>query len=312
MSEVFGALGVAKLEKSMPEIIERSIQVDLSPYVRDGYIMMFIYLPLTFGKDFTPYIGQIIQPILKALADDCEFVRDTAIKAGQRIVNTYAETAISILLPELEKGLFDNNWRIRYASVQLLGDLLYKISGVVGKMTTESAHEDDNFGTEKGSLSIVKALGEERRNVIYSGLYMGRCDVSLLVRQSALHIWKIIVSNTPKTLKEILSTLFNILLTCLASSSYDKRHIAAATLVDIVRKLGERVLPDIIPILEHGLNSKQSDQRQGVCIGLTEIMANTSRDSVIQFSDSLIPTVRRALMDPLPEVILFLKLDLDH
>jgi hypothetical protein len=133
LSEVFGALGVAKLEKSMPEIIERAVQVDLSPFVRDGYIMMFIYLPLTFGKEFTPYIGQIIQPILKALADDCEFVRDTAIKAGQRIVNTYAETAISLLLPELEKGLFDSNWRIRYSSVQLLGDLLYKISGVVGK-----------------------------------------------------------------------------------------------------------------------------------------------------------------------------------
>ena len=302
LSEVFGALGVSKLEKSMPEIIERAVQVDLSPFVRDGYIMMFIYLPLTFGKDFTPYIGQIIQPILKALADDCEFVRDTAIKAGQRIVNTYAETAISLLLPELEKGLFDSNWRIRYSSVQLLGDLLYKISGVVGKMTTESAHEDDNFGTEKGSAAIIKALGEHRRNIVYSGLYMGRSDVSLLVRQSALHIWKIIVSNTPRTLKEILPTLFNILLGCLASSNYDKRHIAAATLVDIVRKLGERVLPDIIPILEYGLNSKQSDQRQGVCIGLTEIMSNTSRDNVMAFSDSLIPTVRKALLDPLPEV----------
>ena len=143
LSEVFGALGVAKLEKSMPEIIERAAQVDLSPFVRDGYMMMFIYLPLTFGEDFTSYVGYIIQPILKALADDSEFVRDTAIKAGQRIVNTYADTAISLFLPELEKGLFDNNWRIRFSSVQLLGDLLYKISGVVGKMTTESAHEED-------------------------------------------------------------------------------------------------------------------------------------------------------------------------
>ena len=70
LSEVFGALGAAKLEKSMPEIIERAVQVDLSPYVRDGYIMMFIYLPLTFGDEFTPYVGHIIQPILKALADD--------------------------------------------------------------------------------------------------------------------------------------------------------------------------------------------------------------------------------------------------
>lgn len=191
LSEVFGALGASKLEKSMPEIIERAAQVELSPFVRDGYIMMFIYLPLTFGENFTPYVGLIIQPILKALADDSEFVRDTAIKAGQRIVNTYAETAISLFLPELEKGLFDTNWRIRFSSVQLLGDLLYKVSGVVGKMTTESAHEDDNFGTEKGSTAIVKALGEERRNRIFSGLYMGRSDVSLQVRQASLHVWKV-------------------------------------------------------------------------------------------------------------------------
>ena len=88
--------------------------------------------------------------VLQALADESEFVRDTALRAGQRIVNMYADTAISIFLPELEKGLFDENWRIRYSSVQLLGDLLYRISGVSGKMTTVG-HEDDNFGTESST-----------------------------------------------------------------------------------------------------------------------------------------------------------------
>lgn len=60
-------------------------------------------------------------------------------------------------------------------------------------------------------------------------------------------------------------------------------QVAARTLGDLVRKLGERVLPEIIPILESGLDSDEADQRQGVCIGLSEIMASTSKDHVSAF-----------------------------
>ena len=302
LSEVVGGLGVDKLHKLMPEIIATAERLDIAPHVKDGYITMFIYLPVVFQNEFTAYISQIIPSILKALADENEYVRDTALRAGQRIVNMYADTAITLLLPELEHGLFDENWRIRYSSIQLLGDLLYKISGVSGKMSTETASEDDNFGTEQSHRAIMDTLGTERRNRVLSGLYMGRSDVALLVRQAALHVWKVVVTNTPRTLREILSTLFNLLLGCLASTSYDKRQVAARTLGDLVRKLGERVLPEIIPILEAGLNSEQSDTRQGVCIGLSEIMASTSREMVMTFVDSLVPTVRKALCDPLTEV----------
>ncbi|WAR01242.1 GCN1-like protein [Mya arenaria] len=253
------------LHKLMPIIISTGKRMDIPPHVRDGYIMMYIYLP-------------------------------------SRIINMYANTAISLLLPELEMGLFDDNWRIRYSSIQLLGDLLYSISGVSGKMSTESAGEDDNFGTESSQTLILKVLGVERRNRVLSGLYMGRCDSALLVRQAALHVWKVVVPNTPRTLREILSTLFSQLLGCLASTSHDKRQVAARTLGDLVRKLGERVLPEIIPILESGLQSEQSEQRQGVCIGLREIMNSTQREHIMFYADSLIPTVKQALCDPLPEV----------
>ena len=57
-------------------------------------------------------------------------------------------------------------------------------------------------------------------------------------------------------------------------------QVAARTLGDLVRKLGERVLPEIIPILERGLDSEKSDERQGVCIGLSEIVSSTSKEQV--------------------------------
>uniref|UniRef100_G3QP32 Stalled ribosome sensor GCN1 n=1 Tax=Gorilla gorilla gorilla TaxID=9595 RepID=G3QP32_GORGO len=302
LAEVMAGLGVEKLEKLMPEIVATASKVDIAPHVRDGYIMMFNYLPITFGDKFTPYVGPIIPCILKALADENEFVRDTALRAGQRVISMYAETAIALLLPQLEQGLFDDLWRIRFSSVQLLGDLLFHISGVTGKMTTETASEDDNFGTAQSNKAIITALGVERRNRVLAGLYMGRSDTQLVVRQASLHVWKIVVSNTPRTLREILPTLFGLLLGFLASTCADKRTIAARTLGDLVRKLGEKILPEIIPILEEGLRSQKSDERQGVCIGLSEIMKSTSRDAVLYFSESLVPTARKALCDPLEEV----------
>lgn len=61
----------------------------------------------------------------------------------------------------------------RCSSIQLLGDLLYKISGLSGKMSTES-EEDDNFGTEAAHQILLKSLGKERRDRVFAGLYMGR------------------------------------------------------------------------------------------------------------------------------------------
>ncbi|KAL1450520.1 hypothetical protein WDU94_002873 [Cyamophila willieti] len=60
LSEVVGGLGVEKLHKIMPEIISTAERTDIAPHVKDGYIMMFIYLPVVFTQDFTVYIGQSI------------------------------------------------------------------------------------------------------------------------------------------------------------------------------------------------------------------------------------------------------------
>ena len=65
LAEVVGGLGVDKLHELMPDIIRTSERTDIAPHVKDGYIMMFIFMPAVFPDDFTAYIGQIISPILR-------------------------------------------------------------------------------------------------------------------------------------------------------------------------------------------------------------------------------------------------------
>ena len=99
LAEVVGGLGVDKMNTLMPDIVKTAERTDIAPHVKDGYIMMFIYMPTVFQDEFIAYVSQIISPILKALADENEFVRETAYKAGQRLVHTYADSAITLLLP---------------------------------------------------------------------------------------------------------------------------------------------------------------------------------------------------------------------
>lgn len=301
ISEVVGALGLSKLDSFMEQIIVTIDDPKLEPHVKDGYLMLFIYFPIVMKEDFSPYIGLIIAPILNGLAEDVDFVRETAILAGQRIVNMYADSAVKLFLPELEKGLLEENWRTRFSSVKLIGDLLYKISGVTGRAYSDIAGEDE-ISDSKTEEAIKNTLGMDTRNRVLSCIYMCRSDISHEVKHASLHIWKMLISNTPKTLREILPTLFNILLSCLACGNDEKQQMAARTLSDLVRKLGERVLPDIVPIMDDALKSNRGDQRQGVCIGLSEIIISTTKDMVPTFVPSLVPTVRRAIHDSLPEV----------
>lgn len=297
ISEVMVGLGEERLRRTMEEILMCLEEETLPPHIREGYLMLFIYFPLTMKEEFADYIGPILNPILSGLASESEFVRHTSYKAGQRIVQQYADSAINLFLPVLEEGLFDDNHRIRLASCQLLGDLLYKIMGVTGKQSTVTGDEDDNFGTDETKRLIINVLGENRRNRVFSGLYMARSDVALAVRQAGLHIWKIVVTNTPKTLKEILPVLIELILGCLASDSYDKRMVASRTLGDLVKKLNDRILPEVVPILERALETDNVIQRQGVCLGLSEIIAATSKEQVEVYSDSLLPAIRAALTD---------------
>ena len=65
------------------------------------------------------------------------------------------------------------NFNQIYSSVQLLGDLLFHITGISGKMSSESGG-DESLGSVETQKAIINKLGEDVYNRVMAGLYMCR------------------------------------------------------------------------------------------------------------------------------------------
>jgi hypothetical protein len=296
LSEVLAGLGTSRLEETLPTILQN---VSSSrPAVREGFMSLFIFLPACFGNSFANYLNKIIPPILAGLADEVESIRETSLRAGRLLVKNFATKSIDLLLPELDRGLGDDNYRIRLSSVELVGDLLFNLTGISGKTDND---EDESGATEAGQ-SLLEVLGEEKRNKILSSLYICRCDTSGLVRSAAINVWKALVA-TPRTLKELIPTLTQSIIRRLASSNMEHKVIAGNALGELIRKAGEGVLSTLLPTLEEGLQtSSDTDSKQGICMALREIISSSASEVLEDYEKTLISVVRAALVDSDSEV----------
>ncbi|KAK5012634.1 translational activator of GCN4 [Cryomyces antarcticus] len=286
LSEVLAGLGTGRLEETLPTILQNVSSSKSS--VREGFMSLFIFLPACFGNSFANYLSRIIPAILAGLADDVESIRETALRAGRLLVKNFATRAIDLLLPELERGLADDNHRIRLSSVELVGDLLFNLTGISGKTEQDEVEE----GANEAGQSLLEVLGEERRNKVLSALYICRCDTSGLVRTAAINVWKALVA-TPRTLRELVPTLTQLLIRRLASSNMEQKVIAGNALGELIRKAGEGVLATLLPTLEEGLQtSTDTDARQGICIALRELIASASPEALEDYEKTLISVKR--------------------
>lgn len=291
LSEVLAGLGTGRLEETLPTILQNVSSSKAS--VREGFMSLFIFLPACFGNSFANYLAKIIPPILSGLADDVESIRETALRAGRLLVKNFAARSVDLLLPELERGLADDSWRIRLSSVELVGDLLFNLTGISGKAEAEDMEENAN----EAGQSLLEVIGEEKRNKVLSALYICRCDTSGLVRTSAMGVWKALVSS-PRTLRELIPTLTQLLIRRLASSNMEQKVIAGNALGELIRKAGEGILATLLPTLEEGLQTTMdTDARQGICIALRELINSAAPDSLEEYEKTLISVVRTALVD---------------
>jgi len=306
-----------------------------APHFREGVAWVMVFLPPCLGREKNAkLIDRELPVIIAGLSDESELVRDVSMRSGQVIVEQHAIENTSELLPVLERGLDDEKWRIRQSSVHLLGDLLYRVGGsaeavIAAQQAREAvvAVEDENDAeitdsedeemqregekravakaTKKATAivdanfesNLKKALGSDRHEAILASVYLLRSDSSAVVRQSAVKVWKNLVVNTGRSLREILKPLMDKIVFGLSGAEDDKRMVAGRCLGDIVKKLGDRVLPDIIPIIEEGLKSDNASERAGIALGLIAIIHAASKRQLEKFAPNILPAVQLGLSD---------------
>ncbi|KAL5604301.1 hypothetical protein BROUX41_002274 [Berkeleyomyces rouxiae] len=297
LSEVLAGLGTSRLEETLPTILQNVESSKAS--VREGFMSLFIFLPVCFGNSFSGYLGRIIPPILAGLADDIESIRETALRAGRLLVKNFAVKAVDLLLPELERGLEDDSYRIRLSSVELVGDLLFNLTGI---SANDEDHEEDEDAVREAGASLKEVLGVEKRDKILSALYICRCDTSGAVRAGAVAVWKALVPS-PRILKELVPTLSQLIIRRLGSSNMEHKVIASNALGELIRKAGDNVLSTLLPTLEQGLlTSSDTDARQGICLALKELIASATPEALEDHEKTLISVVRTAITDSNAEV----------
>ena len=295
LTEVLIASGTTRVEDVMLDDI-LPLKSHPEPCTREGVLWVLTFLPPALGHGFTPLLDASLPALISGLSDENEQVRDVAMRAGRVLIKSHGRVHVNKILPILENGMADEDFRIRLSSLMLLGDLLSMIGGTV-VLKTDGDTQDDVRRAERAQAQLTLALGMETRNRVLSGLYLARSDSVPAVRHSAVQIWKTVVSVTARTLRQILAVLVTRVVTDLASGHAEKTEIAGKCLGDIVSKLGDAVLPEIIPVLRNALYDGDNHTRRGVCVGLSEVIQSSTKDHILKFIDIIVKVVQDALCD---------------
>lgn len=285
LSEVLMAMGVERIEMLLPDILTNATNKEAPAEVKEGYLGLFVYLPVAMGSHFEPHLEEVLTALLDSLSDDSASVRDTGFKAGQVLTKHFGASHTALLLGPLEEGVFDSDWRVRHASVSLMGQLIEQILRA------------NRIPTHSAELMQCDILPKEWRTHMLAMLYIVRSDENHIVKQSCATVWKSVVQNTPKVLKELLPSLMKLIIQNLAATSREKQRVAARCVGDLVSKLGERVMPELMPIFMNTLGMPDAHVREGVCIGLAELINATTKQLLDDYLEELIPAICQAIID---------------
>ncbi|OEH74445.1 putative GCN1 [Cyclospora cayetanensis] len=191
-----------------------------------------------------PYLPQLLPPLRQALGDPIPAVRTAAARACGAIARSVEESELAELLRWLLDTLAKSESSVeRSGAANGLAELLVA-------WEQEAVREVALRAAEVIVLQFAATHTALLLRPLEDGL-----DDNPAVRQTAASAWKRVVANTPKTLKEILPILTRRLITNLAvpaalKQQQQKQRAAARCIGALAQKMGDEVLPQLLPHLE--------------------------------------------------------------
>ena len=153
-------LGAETFEEMLPEILAGCSNA--APHVREGHLTLLRFLPLALGQIFEAHLKEALAEVLSGLADAVEPVRDAALGAGRVFVEEFGHSgpSLDLLLPSIEDGIapprigaFVNPRR-----TPRLDDVPHRRRD--GKVRVEGGSDDEGISTEAQGRALTAALGE--------------------------------------------------------------------------------------------------------------------------------------------------------
>lgn len=238
---------------------------EASPIVKESYLGIFIFIPLNTQGKFEKFLSRVMPAFLERLSDDNEDVRKMVIRVVQLIIQTYCKSSLQIILPHLEQGLFDRNWRKRSSCVTLIGEMIEKI---------ESLSRKEN----------QQLISVEHKNRILASIYILRADHTSNINTQAAQIWKTHVDNTPKFLVSLTPELVLRLIEISDNNDAEPREIASYAIQNLIQKYQNKVFSSYI---NHFL-THFSAYPKGVAFVLRTVCETASRNLLITYSEKII------------------------
>jgi len=165
-----------------------------------------VFFPSQGAKYFEPWFARVLNGLLFALSEEYQNVRYVAYRAAQTITRSFGATHTALLLPPLEEGLFETDYRIRHASVLTWFSQLsllvvvdfaadesadFAATGNLRNADNTLAHQvmllalvieqilkANRMNTNNVDLMSCEVMPPERRAYILSSLYIVRSDES--------------------------------------------------------------------------------------------------------------------------------------